>query len=262
MQQIYIFASGLLSKSPSDLHLEGVTDGIGIVAMSLAATLFLMDFFQKTLDFEWVKWENVLVLCMKCVFVKWIVGHTNYFMELMSGAFGQFAASVSGGNATVFANEGDNLTYAFLGGEVAAHILEFDPGILNGNILLRYLYLLPSFFIIYLALLGVVLMIVSRFLELIVYTMLAPIPLATFASSHTAEIGKSFLKNYVAVILQAFVIAVMFLSYQTLIEFMMGTGTESKLTLQDGLGVVLASFALFGAVKKSDDWAKKVCGAM
>ena len=52
----------------------------------------------------------------------------------------------------------------------------------------------------------IILTVYGRFFRLYMYTAIAPIPLATFAGQPTQNIGKSFLKSYVAVCMEGAII--------------------------------------------------------
>lgn len=55
--------------------------------------------------------------------------------------------------------------------------------------------------------------VIARLFELTVYTLIAPVPLSTFACEGLSDVGKGFLKSYAAVSLQAIVLAIMFVAY-------------------------------------------------
>lgn len=92
--------------------------------------------------------------------------------------------------------------------------------------------------------------IVGRAFELTVYTLLAPLPLATFASDGCSDVAKNFIKKYIACVLQITVIITMFLAYQGLMNVAEFTGLMQ-----------FASFiALSMGVMKSGQWSKNICG--
>lgn len=95
---------------------------------------------------------------------------------------------------------------------------------------------------------------IGRIFELCVYVVFAPLPIATFASDTTSEVGKSFLKNFIACVIQVAVMVMMFVLYVAVTKYVMDRFTTPILSL-----VTLMSLGL--GVMKSGTWAKKLCGA-
>ena len=76
--------------------------------------------------------------------------------------------------------------------------------------------------------------VIGRVFELSIYTIFAPLPLATFASDTTHEVAKNFLKNYIATVIQVAVIVMMFIVYAATDTYVVGQmaaqgGTKLKL---------------------------------
>jgi len=103
---------------------------------------------------------------------------------------------------------------------------------------------------------------IGRTFELCIYTLLAPLPMATFASETTHDVAKNFLKKYIAVIIQVAVILVMFAVYNGVVNYM-------ELNSSNPLGnswiavkfIDLVAFMSLGlGVMKSGAWAKSICG--
>ena len=95
----------------------------------------------------------------------------------------------------------------------------------------------------------------GRVFELAVYTLFAPLPLATFASEGSHDIAKGFIKNYVATVIQIAVIVAMFIVYVALNQYVVELFSSTKMIQL----VVLITLGL--GVFKSGTWAKKICGA-
>lgn len=98
---------------------------------------------------------------------------------------------------------------------------------------------------------------IGRVFELCIYTMFAPLPLATFASDTSHEVGKGFIKSYVAVVLQVAVMIAMFAIFLAINNFVSSSATFKTMPLIQF--VVLISLGL--GITKSGAWAKKICGA-
>lgn len=96
--------------------------------------------------------------------------------------------------------------------------------------------------------------VIGRVFELSVYTIFAPLPLATFASETSNEVAKNFLKNYIATVIQVAVMVVMFVVY--------GAVTTYFVAQTNGLRLVnfIILCALGLGIMKSGTWAKKICG--
>lgn len=103
--------------------------------------------------------------------------------------------------------------------------------------------------------------VIGRVFELTIYTVFAPLPLATFASETTHDVAKNFLKNYIAVVIQLAVIAMMFILYSAMNLYIIkwitdNYGADATTKLMNL--VILAVLGL--GVVKSGTWAKKICG--
>jgi hypothetical protein len=161
---------------------------------------------------------------------------------------------------------------------------DFNPGSDKNNIPLLELVVLQPFFLIMKAIAIIVFVIViGRVFELCVYTMFAPLPIVTFASEETKDIGKSFLKNYIACVIQVAVIVVMFIVYVAMVHYFnnsimpqmtyldypvygdLENATEtvqnvSKMSAIKYLHFISLICLALGVVK-SGAWAKKIVGA-
>ena len=99
---------------------------------------------------------------------------------------------------------------------------------------------------------------IGRVFELCIYTLFAPLPLATFAGDGTHDVAKSFIKNYIATVLQIATIIVMFTVYLAMNSYFVNAknGFADTPLIQF---IVLISLGL--GVIKSGTWARKICGA-
>jgi hypothetical protein len=100
--------------------------------------------------------------------------------------------------------------------------------------------------------------IIGRLFELTVRTIFAPLAFATFASDETHDIGKNFLKTYIACVLQIAVIAVMFMVYVSLTTWINETANTGLQALKLIQFICLISLGL--GVIKSGAWSKSICG--
>ena len=124
--------------------------------------------------------------------------------------------------------------------------------------LIEYIiFIIPYFFVLKAIAIIVFVIAIGRVFELLIYTMFAPLPLATFASDTTHDVAKNFLKNYIATVLQIAVIMVMFIIYSAVTKYFSNTGLGFAGTK---LIQVVELVALATCVVKSSSWSRKICG--
>ena len=127
-----------------------------------------------------------------------------------------------------------------------------DAGLLNLNYLVKYLEAMPTFLILMGACWVINLILIGRLFEIIVYTVISPIPLATFAGEGWHDSAKAFIKSYAAVCLQGLVVMVMFYAFAQVADLLGGTDT---------MGITITALALELGVAKSGQWARQAVGA-
>ena len=118
------------------------------------------------------------------------------------------------------------------------------------------LWIIPYFFVLKAVAIIIFVITIGRAFELLIYTMLAPLPLATFASDTSHDVAKSFLKNYIATVLQIAVILVMFIIYVAVNKYFSNTASFVGTKLIQIIELVTLCTCVF----KSGSWARKVCG--
>ena len=235
------------------------------MALTLCVMFFLIDFFSKTLHLQWITWENVLMLFIKMVVAKVCVDNAELFTTLLYKGFNGFIGAISGTITQYQFISGDNMTKAqyfvsssdasLIVNDVSAGFLNFQPLLLNLQITIQGLIMK-----IIMILANVI--VIARLFELTVYTMIAPVPLSTFACEGLSDVGKGFLKSYAAVSLQAIVLAIMFIAYSSVnTALISGRIGSTNLTLSGILGFV-TTLTLGIGVMQSGAWSKKICGAM
>ncbi len=102
--------------------------------------------------------------------------------------------------------------------------------------------------------------VLGRVFELTVYTIFAPLPLATFASETTHDVAKNFLKNYIATVLQITVIAIMFIVYAAMnIYIVQWLKVNTSFTAIKLINFIMLCVLGLGVIK-SGTWSKKICG--
>lgn len=295
------------SKSPFEI-IEKITANKTLVdnlktastalSITIATLLLCIDFFKKSISFEWSRsWENVLLFIVKAIVIKIMVQNADNIIESVYQGFNYINDQVIGAKDFEFIPVGTKYDVtitkaAYTGSELlnwasstfglgseymysispdSVHFIHPEFHVPTGD---RYemqdyliavsansqdkvtfpivtLLLDQIYFLAMKAMAALVFVqVVGRAFELTVYTLLAPLPLATFASEVNCDIAKNFLKKYIACILQLTVIIVMFLAYQGLLTMVSGSallGLVSFITL--GIGVM-----------KSGQWARNICG--
>lgn len=302
-------ALAFASKSPFEI-IEKITANKTLVdnlktastalSITIATLLLCIDFFKKSISFEWSRsWENVLLFIVKAIVIKIMVQNADNIIESVYQGFNYINDQVIKAKDFEFIPVGTKYDViikksAYTGSELlnwASSMLGFGDEYLytispdsvhfihpefhvpvdtsktydmNGYlsevwggstdkqvIPIVTLLLDQIYFLVMKAMAALVFVqVVGRAFELTVYTLLAPLPLATFASEVNCDIAKNFLKKYIACILQITVIMVMFLAYEGLRAF----------DEIDGILGLVAFITLGLGVMKSGQWSRNICG--
>lgn len=289
-------------------------------SLAIATLLLMVDFFRKSVNFEWSsKWENVLLFLIKILVMKQVVQNSDVIIESIYSLFNYINVQVSGTLTTIdFLPCGGAVNYTWfdLNGTITSAMTkgwwQYWSDIGSGNLEYHYAIskeavamfypnatypdglgggdtfatatnyvipigiddfdnpttntLIPTFrmlfnqvyFLVFKACAYLVFVIAAgRVFELCLYTVFAPLPLSTFASDTTHEVGKSFIKNYIAVVIQMAVIAAMFSVYVGICKtFNDDYGGSTGLPFLK----IIALISLSTGVLKSSTWSKKICG--
>lgn len=270
---------------------DGVKSAIAAGALSILGLIFIINFLGKTLNLQWVTWENVLMLLMQLLIAKVCVQNSEWIMGTIQKGFTSMIQQVPEDEISNFIDMNDKttvlLTADLKGGKIGDDITDQPVDVPNGYFFFLeeedaakayWSYSNPAkkvkattfdfspaiahmgVFInglIMKAILAIALiMMVARFMWLAVYTVAAPLSLATFAADETKDIGKSFIKSYVGVCMHAMVLLIILISF---------SAVSSILTGVKGIGGFIGlvkTFAFGGMVMKSESVANKLCGAM
>ncbi|MDE6678709.1 MAG: hypothetical protein K2K02_06685, partial [Ruminococcus sp.] len=228
------------------------------MALVIATLLLMVDFFRKSVTFEWSsKWENVLIFLIKIIVIKQVVQNADVIVSHIYAGF-QFINNVAINTSSEFLPCDNKIVYnvsvPYRGDTLfdwcASHIWHVDipytytisqdavkifyPDAIFPNSgtytledyflpipvdrpsftpLIENIHLQPNFIIMKAIAIVIFVIVIGRVFELSIYTIFAPLPLATFASDTTHDVAKNFLKNYIATVLQIAVIVVMFVVY-------------------------------------------------
>lgn len=270
------------------------------MALVIATLLLMVDFFRKSVNFEWSsKWENILIFLIKIIVIKQVVQNADVIVGYIYSGFQSINSAITStsndflpcGNKIVYnfsvPYRGDTLfewcashiwhvdipyTYEISTDAVkifypnasfpsaGTYLIEDYPFASPFDIpsfvpLIESITLQPYFLVMDAISIMIFVIAIGRVFELSVYTIFAPLPLATFASDTTHDVAKSFLKNYIAVVLQIAVIAVMFITYTALNNYFISNGFLATKFIQ-----LVELIALGLGVMKSGAWSKKICG--
>ncbi|MBR1433233.1 hypothetical protein [Ruminococcus sp.] len=254
----------LLRISPFSSGYSAVEGAVSIVqgtALVLVSLFFVIEFFVKTLQFEWVKWENVLLLMAKLFVGKALIDNTPAIMQTVYDAFMDLQNAVTLNNSNQILTGGMGMFISDLQWQTA---VADDPNVFGTYSLIRNIQLSPVFLILKLCMLACQVVIIGRIFELMIYTVIAPLPMSTFISSAANDVGKTFVKSYAAVCLQAFILVVMFTVYGdvmvTVRDAVMSYAGSMGTAADGSMEALLLTGALGMGVLKSGSWAKKICG--
>lgn len=239
------------------------------VAFPLCTLFFLLDFFKKSTDLQWIKWENIFLFMIRVILAKVILENSMGIMEWIYTVFNNLAINVNtalGVGGSGFLDVRDKAAdpmrrdacLFFLTEEEYAFYRD-DGGFWGLSRLLKIIELMPSIWIAQGVMMVTGVVIFARVFEVMVYTMVAPIPLSSFSNEEHRQIGIGFLKGYTAVCLQALMIVVMFAAFAALgneLDALQGSYASGS------WGILLRVILLGMGVFKSGSWAKKLCGAM
>lgn len=286
------------------------------VALVVATLLLMVDFFRKSITFEWSsKWENILLFLIKIIVIKQVVQNVDVIVGHVYALFDYINTKAKGASTTTveFLPYGTPKEYKYFAvsdwlkqaaspwwtvikdiagskpspdkyyiiSEKAVKMfypnaeippvpdssiqwgnLEFENPtnrmVFNGT--LEKIFIYPYFLFIKLIAYFIFVIVIGRTFELCVYTLLAPLPLCTFASEISHDTAKNFLRNYIAVILQMTIIATMFAVYVCMNNYFV-TNADAILKGTKLVQIlILASLAL--GVQKSGEWSRRLCGAV
>ena len=97
----------------------------------------------------------------------------------------------------------------------------------------------------------------GRFFKLYLYTAIAPIPLSAFAGEPSQNVGKSFIKSYVSIIVLACIIFSLFASNPPAVNTSLPATTQVWSYIGE---LVFNMLVLVGTVKMSDRVVREMMG--
>lgn len=246
--------TSLVNQGPSSYPglytvIKEIHQAILPIAYSLLTLYFLLDFLNKSMNFSFIKWETVTSTLLKLVFAKFVMEHTFDLLEIIFQISKQLTNIVgsTGSNASIY-----NVDFTELEAEYEG-MGWFDKR-------LFLIKLLPFQWALQGVKIVIMLIVFGRLFELLIYTAVAPIPIATFIHDSLSSTGRKFVMDYAAVCLQGIIIIVGCIVYAAISASVTFGGFTGGADIELWKGL-LSALALLLVVVKSGSWARKLTGA-
>ncbi len=227
--------------------IQEVFNAILPVGYTLLTLFFLISFFNKTLMFEFINWENIAKFLLRFVVAKIIIENSFIFLEVIA----------------------QTITFTIdilpVDGEVLSQTLEYDEirAQLDALGFIARIFAAMRYIIIWFVMMivksSLYIIVFGRLIEICVYTAIAPIPLSTIISDEFSSVATRFIQTYAAVCLQGLVIVIMCFVYIAFSKAFFDTSSDQGYEV----GVwayILSSLTLLFVLVKSGEWAKRICG--
>ena len=250
----------LVTESPSSFKggaiweiIVNINGALQAIGLALLVLFFVIGIVRTCTNFSELKRpEQAIKLFLRFAIAKAIV---TYGLELMLAVFKIIQGIVS----TIMAKSSFQASAMTLPQEIITAIEDcgfFDSIPLWAVTILGGLFVTVLSFILILTVYG-------RFFKLYMYTAIAPIPLASFAGETTQNIGKSFLKSYIAVCLEGAIIVlscIIFSAFATSPP-VIDTGAEAVNMVWKYVGeLIFNMLVLVGTIRLSDRIVREMMG--
>ena len=250
----------LVTESPSNFKggaiweiIVNINGALQAIGLALLVLFFVIGIVRTCTNFSELKRpEQAIKLFLRFAIAKAIV---TYGLELMLAVFKIIQGIVS----TIMAKSSFQASAMTLPQEIITAIEDcgfFDSIPLWAVTILGGLFVTVLSFILILTVYG-------RFFKLYMYTAIAPIPLASFAGETTQNIGKSFLKSYIAVCLEGAIIVlacVIFSAFATSPP-VVDAGAEAVNMVWKYIGeLIFNMLVLVGTIRLSDRIVREMMG--
>ena len=256
LSEIYI----LVTQSPSSFKdgtiweiIVNINGALQAIGLALLVLFFVIGVVRTCTNFSELKRpEQAVKLFLRFAIAKGIV---TYGLELMLAVFRIIQGIVS----TIMAKSSFQASAMTLPQEIITAIE--DCGFFE-SIPLWAVTILGGLFVTVLSFI-LILTVYGRFFKLYMYTAIAPIPLSSFAGETTQNIGKSFLKSYVAVCLEGAIIVlacVIFSAFATSPP-VVDPGAEAVNMVWKYIGeLIFNMLVLVGTIRLSDRIVREMMG--
>ena len=250
----------LVTQSPSSFKdgtiweiIVNINGALQAIGLALLVLFFVIGVVRTCTNFSELKRpEQAVKLFLRFAIAKGIV---TYGLELMLAVFRIIQGIVS----TIMAKSSFQASAMTLPQEIITAIE--DCGFFE-SIPLWAVTILGGLFVTVLSFI-LILTVYGRFFKLYMYTAIAPIPLSSFAGETTQNIGKSFLKSYIAVCLEGAIIVlacVIFSAFATSPP-VVDAGAEAVNTVWKYIGeLIFNMLVLVGTIRLSDRIVREMMG--
>ena len=250
----------LVTQSPSSFKdgtiweiIVNINGALQAIGLALLVLFFVIGVVRTCTNFSELKRpEQAVKLFLRFAIAKGIV---TYGLELMLAVFRIIQGIVS----TIMAKSSFQASAMILPQEIITAIE--DCGFFE-SIPLWAVTILGGLFVTVLSFI-LILTVYGRFFKLYMYTAIAPIPLSSFAGETTQNIGKSFLKSYVAVCLEGAIIVlacVIFSAFATSPP-VVDAGAEAVNMVWKYIGeLIFNMLVLVGTIRLSDRIVREIMG--
>lgn len=243
-----------LEEGDSLYHVTEVIGEVYNVMMPIGLTilsfLFLIGFFNKTMMFELVNWENILKMIFRLLVAQVVMVNCLPILAMLASIVGGiivdvFGIMTSGEQLQELVNI-DNIINEFRGMDFISQVFYA----------IQYLVIWCIMLIIRL---GIYMIVFGRFIEVCVYTFVAPIPIATMVNDDFSHIAFKFFQSFIAVCLQGLVILLLCVTYIAVARSWIVPAEDggSDVSL---VAYLLSSLSLLFVLAKSGGWAKSIVG--
>lgn len=250
----------LVTQSPADFRggtiwgiITNINGALQAVGFALLVLFFVIGVVKTMGNFSEIKRpEKALKLFLRFAIAKGIV---TYGMELMLAIFKIIQGIVS----TIMAKS----TFQATGVSLPQQIIDSinNCGFFE-SIPLWAITLLGGLFVTVLSFI-LILTVYGRFFKLYMYTAIAPIPLSSFAGEPTQNVGKSFLKSYVAVCLEGAIIVLACIIFSSFAGSppSVDTGVATATMVWKYIGeLIFNMLVLVGTIRLSDRIVREMMG--
>lgn len=257
--------SGLLASISRDdqysaLWSQAQTLASGVfktLALLVLAVFIMIEFLQISDRYTSNQLQDILkpfaMIAIKTALIITLINQSTVIMETLYNGFTEVSSQIS---ATSSIN-------------ISASLTDFNSAVDDmgfGDQIIATMVLLIAFLGTKVAWAFTQILVIGRFIQIYIYTAVAPAPLATLPNHEFSQIGKGFLKSFISICLQGCILVFVLYMFPILSATMINDIIPSG----SGLGGVFTAFgtilvmlgALIGALKGAKSLADKVCGAM
>lgn len=251
----------LLSQSPTEFKggavwnvMVNINGALKAVGYALLVLFFLIGIIKHYNSFSEVKRpEQAIKLFLRFVIAKTVV---TYGLDLMLAVFKIMQGVISKAISASGIGGGTNMVMP------DSIISAIEKCSFWESIPLWAVTIIGSLIVTVLSFI-MILTVYGRFFKLYVYAAIAPIPLSSFAGEGTSNIGKSFLKSFVAVCLEGAIIVIACIIYSVFASSppSVSPGASAVTQVWTYIGeLIFNMLVLVGTVKLSDHVVKDMIG--